>query len=184
MAIPITKKLKINLKGVKLSDRESAMSEVAEYLEDTILDKLSKGESPVKGQPTKFRGLSESYKKIKTKISGSTKPNMELFGDMLDDFSVKVKGNSLTIGIHKDASDESKLKAENHNKFTKRSMKRKKGKYIVPKRQFIPKKKEKFRPAIRKELKEIAENYLIEQREIKIKNIKNAKRINNNNDKR
>jgi len=134
--------------------KQKAKEEIAEYLEDTILDYVSRGQSPVAGE-TAFRPLSKSYIKVKKKISGSSKPNMELYGDMLDDFSTKIDGNSISFGFHKgQASEESLLKAENHNKFTKRSMATK-----VPKRRFIPTSKGKLKKEIMDDINEIIESY-------------------------
>lgn len=136
------------------SARDQAKEEIREYLEDTILDHLSRGESPVAGKPKKFRGLSKDYIAVKRKISGSTKPNMELYGDMLDDFDVRVEGSTLSFGIHSDASDESKLKAENHNKFTARARKTK-----VPERSWIPKKGENLRRDIMRDINAIIQSH-------------------------
>ena len=79
---------------------------------------------------------------------------MELFGDMLDDLDVRIKGNELSVGFHSDVSDESKLKAENHNKFTSRSRKTK-----VPQRRFIPLKDQSFKREIMRDIKEIITEY-------------------------
>ena len=79
MAIPIVKKIKIDLSSIKGKGanerKKEAMAEVAEYLEDTVLDRVSKGISPVSGQGA-FKGLSKNYRKIKSKKSGSTKANL------------------------------------------------------------------------------------------------------------
>ena len=154
MAIPIIKKLDLNLSAIKdKSDRDAAREEIAEYLKDTILDHVSRSSSPVDGVG-KFVKLSDNYKKIKSKESGSTSPNMELTGEMLDDFDVRFSGSSFSIGFHKDASESSKLKAENHNKFTQRSLKSK-----VPMRQFIPLKHEEFKKGIMDDINDIINNY-------------------------
>lgn len=142
-------KIKLNLSKIKNRQaKQEAKEQVADYLEDTILDYLSQGISPVTGKP--FIGLSKNYKKIKAKISGSTKPNMELHGDMLDDFEVRIKGNEVSFGFHTDAHDKSKLKAENHNKFTVRSRKTK-----LPERRFIPYKDQKLHKDIMQDIAEI-----------------------------
>ena len=126
---------------------------MSEYLEDTVLDYLSQGKSPVAGEKT-FKPLSKDYKKIKAKISGSSKANMELHGDMLDDFDVRFKGDTLSMGFHGDASDESKLKAENHNKFTARA-----NKTAVPKRRFIPFKKQNLKRDIMNDINDIIDEH-------------------------
>lgn len=153
MAIPITKKIKLDLSKIPRNSREDAKEEIAEYLLDTVLDHVSRIKSPVSGgayKPT----LSKDYKKIKAKISGSTKPNMELYGDMLDDLDARFEGSTLSFGIHGDASEESMLKAENHNKFTARARKTK-----LPERSFIPRKDQDFKKSIMSDIKDIIESY-------------------------
>mgnify|MGYP000532530787 FL=1 len=159
MAINVQKTIDLDLSGLSRTDKESAKEEIREYIVDTILDYVSKGESPVTGG--KWSELSPEYKKIKAKISGSSKANMELFGDMLDDLSAEFTGNSLKVGFGKDADDLSKLKAENHNKFTARSKKKsaKTKKYKVPERNFIPRKNQTFKKDIMKDISNIISGY-------------------------
>jgi len=156
MAIPITKKIKLDFSKVSRSDRSLAKEEVAEYIVDTILDRVSSQSSPVsKG---KFKpSLSKDYKKIKTKQGGSSKPNLELTGDMLDSIDARFKGSTLSVGIHKDAGELNMLKAENHNKFTKRA-----NKTSLPERKFIPKKGENFKREIMRDIKDIIDSYASE----------------------
>jgi len=144
---------------VPKSNRKEVKIEIAEFVEDTILEYLSRGESPVAGERKVFKSLSKEYKKIKSKVSGSSKPNMELFGDMLDDFESKADtGSSITFGLLKDASEKSKLKAENHNKWTSRALKTK-----VPKRRFIPKGEQGLRKEIMRDIEDIIESYVPEE---------------------
>ena len=149
-----------NLNKIKGREaRNKARDEVAEYLEDTILEYISRGDSPVSGQG-KFKDLSPKYKKEKGKISGSKKPNLELYGDMLDDFEVRASGSELSIGLHKDSSsEESLLKAERHNHWTKRAKTIGKGKKY-PKRQFIPKNKQKFKQEIIDDINDIIQEHI------------------------
>ena len=155
MAIQVKKTLHLDLSKIPKSRRAEAKEEVAEFIEDTILEYISKGESPVEGEGKKFKGLSKPYKKVKGKISGSSKPNMELFGDYLDDFeSIANAGNSVSFGFMDGASEESKLKADNHNKWTSKSTKTK-----VPKRRHIPKGPQNLRAEIMSDVDEILEGY-------------------------
>ena len=152
MAIAITNKIKLDLSKIRnRSLKQKAREEVAEFLEDTILDYLSRGQSPVSGEKKAFVPLKKgNYRKIKAETAGSTKANMELNGDMLDDFETRIKGNIVTYGIHQNAGETSKLKAENHNKFTQRAQKSK-----TPKRRWIPFKEQKLRASIMKDITEI-----------------------------
>lgn len=161
MAINVTKKLKIDFSDISSrSAKEQAKEDIKEYIVDSILEYVSRAESPVSGGKWK-QTLSPEYAKEKAKISGSTKPNMELEGDMLDDLTAEFSGNTLTVGFGSDASDLSKLKAENHNKFTARSKKKSKKtkKYKVPERNFIPRKDQSFKRDIQQGIKQIVKEY-------------------------
>jgi len=121
------------LNNVPNENKGEVKEEIAEFLLDTVLDYVSRGQSPVDGDA--FDGLSKNYLPVKKKKTGSTVPNLELSGGMLDDLKTKIIGNTLEIGLFKDSASElSLLKADNHNKFTGKS--RNTG---VPKRAFIPK---------------------------------------------
>lgn len=155
MAIQITKSIDLSdlLSDIKdKSAKADAKEEIKSYIVDTILDYVSKAKSPVKDG--KWSPLSKEYKKIKSEISGSSKANMDLYGDMLDDLDAEFIGNTLKVGFGKDASDLSKLKAENHNKFTKRSQKTK-----LPERNFIPREDQEFKQNIMRDIKSIISDY-------------------------
>ena len=157
MAIPITSKINLDELGLddidNASDKRAAKEEIKGYIVDTILDYVSQAKSPVSGGKWK-QTLSKEYAKQKAKISGSSKPNMELYGDMLDDLDAEITGSMLKVGFGKEASETSKLKAENHNKFTKRARKTK-----TPERNFIPRKDQKFKRDILNDIKAIIRGY-------------------------
>lgn len=139
---------KLNLKD--LTDKkidDDTKEEVGNYLVEQILKDVSKQLSPVSGD--RWQGLSEKYKKIKAKTSGSSKANLELFGDMLDSLEFKKTRSGIEIGIF---DYEQAQKADNHNKFSNASLKT-----PLPKRQFIPngEEEETFRASIMKEVKGI-----------------------------
>jgi hypothetical protein len=156
MAVQVKKTLSLDLSQIPRNRRAEAKAEVAEFIEDTILEYVSRGLSPVDGEGKKFKQLSKDYKKVKGKISGSSKPNMELFGDMLDDFTSKAdRGASVSFGYMGDASEESKLKADNHNKWTSKAKKTK-----VPKRRHVPGSEQTLRPEIMGEIDDILASYI------------------------
>lgn len=145
----IIKKIKLDLSKINSrSSKKEAVEEVAEYLHDTILNYLHEAKSPVYGN--EFVGLSKGYKKIKSKVSGSAKANMELYGDMLDELEARVNGYEISVGFHSDTSELTRNKADNHNKWTSKSFKTK-----VPMRRFIPKDEENFSKEIMRDIKEI-----------------------------
>lgn len=133
--------------------KQKATNDVADYLENAILDYVRDGKSPVAGERKNFIPLqSKEYKKKKLKIAGNTKANLELEGDLLDDFSVNVeKTGKIVIGYDDDASQETLGKADGHNNFS--------GKSKLPRRRFIPSKKQKFRDKIERDIKEIIAEY-------------------------
>lgn len=101
---------RLDLGGIPSEDREAAKAEVLDYLKDKVLDYLAQGKSPVTGG--KFKPLSKEYKDEKSKISGSTLPNMELNGNLLAALETWDKGGDrIAIGW----TDEDEVpKAFNH----------------------------------------------------------------------
>jgi len=151
----ITYKLKlkdlIDVKNINRDTKKVIKDEVGELLLDLILKDTANQRSAVSGQ--KWKGLSKEYKKIKSKVAPGV-ANLELTGDMLDALDIKPYRDGIEIGVF---GGEDALKAENHNKFTARSLKT-----SLPKRQFIPKKDETFRKGIKKELVKLAKEIVDE----------------------
>lgn len=151
----ITYKLRLNdivdTSELKLDEKETLKNELGELLYDLILKDTSNQRSAVSGQ--RWKGLSKEYKKIKSKVAPGI-ANLELTGDMLDALEVRNYRDGVEIGVFDPVEA---LKAENHNKFTARAERTK-----LPKRQFIPKKDESFRPGIIRELTKLAEDIVNE----------------------
>lgn len=136
----------IPTKNLNQETKEKIKKEVGELLYDLILKDTSEQRSAVTGQ--KWKGLSKEYKEYKKKIAPGI-ANLELTGNMLDALKTKNTTQGVEIGIF---GAKQAIKAENHLKTTKRSLKT-----ALPQRQFLPLKNQKFRPGILKELKAIAE---------------------------
>lgn len=162
--MPITKKevsktisLKSKLRNIE--DKKSALEEVGEYLRDSILDSLGDAETPVQGGSYKAT-LSDPYKKIKAKISGSKDANLELFGDMLDalDYNINPRKGTVTVGIF---DDEQAEKAYGHNTGFK-GHPNPKMRGNKNKRQFIPNSKQKFKEEIMNGIDRILKDYASE----------------------
>ena len=150
--VTYTLNLAEKLKGIK--DPSEVKKEIGNYLIEQILSDVGQAKSPVTGRD--FKGLSTNYRKFKKNYSSSSIANLELHGDMLDSLKFEDVGkNKIEIGIF---NKQEAQKADNHNKFSQASLKTN-----VPKRQFIPKKGESFRPAIRKEIEEIIDKALSEE---------------------
>lgn len=145
-------KLKLDLSKVPAKDREKVKREVGNYVLEKTLEDVSQTRSPVTGRP--FRPLKKGpYLKEKRAQAGTTAPNLELTGDMLDALEFRSERGGVRIGVFKESES---LKADNHNKFSSKSQKTK-----VPARKFIPvsKNKEQYRPEIRKEIQTIIEEF-------------------------
>lgn len=141
------------LKGLKIKNKRAALEDISEFIHDSILEHVSEGKSPVSREGWN-RTLSPDYKKIKSKVSGSTTANMELFGDMLDALQVRVfDRNKIAIEIRGEEAE----KADGHNKLTGRT-----NKFLSKKkhrRRFIPGGGQTLKRAILSGIKDIAEQH-------------------------
>ena len=161
------------LSGVAVSPRTRSKikKEVVEFLEDVTLDAVGNARSPI-GDGAKFPSLEPKYKAQKIKAGGAGRANLELTGDMLDSFGGKTRTrNSDTIKMGVFGSDAGK--ADGHNNFS--------GKSKLKKRQFLPKKNQKYAESIRKEVKNIIDDHLIRERRLKksqLSSIQNKTQLN------
>ena len=152
----MTKRISLNLDNVAESRRERVKSDVAEFLLNETLRDLSRGVSPLTGSP--FQSLSKDY--ANAQKGGDTTPNLELEGDMLDDYDVRsTEGQSyVEIGFFKGSSQIPK--ADGHNNWS--------GKSELPQRRFIPREDEGYRQGILSGINQIirsAESDRVESRE-------------------
>lgn len=127
-----------------------AQEEISDYLLSEALGYIGESKSPVAGGEYKST-LSKDYKKIKEEISGSSKANLELNGDMLDALEVKKLSNgNLEYGVFKKSEA---LKADGHNHSGVF------GDSKLPKREFIPKEGETFKRQIISGMREILSEF-------------------------
>lgn len=134
MVKKVTKRVRIGgLTDVPSSLREELKTQIAETIIEEIYDSVEGGVSPVSGKA--FKSLKKGKKGKKSyaerEKGGDYTPNLFLTGDMLSSLTFETYRDGVEIGIF---DDEEAQKADNHNKFSAKSMKTK-----VPKRQFIPK---------------------------------------------
>jgi hypothetical protein len=132
--------------------KDEIKEEIGEFLVDRMLEDISKQKSPVDNR--KFDKLSKPYATFKRKSGRRGVPNLELEGLMLDALEHKPYRDGVEVGIFEE-DQEQVQKSDNHNKFSAKS----KG-TGVPERQFIPRKKQKMRPGIMREVKKIAKDIL------------------------
>lgn len=135
------------------NDRRAALEEMADYVRTEVLSYVADSESPVSGGRFKST-LSPEYAKLKKKLVGNAKANLELSGDMLDALECVVKSNGmLELRVTGKEGD----KADGHNNFSGRS--------TLPPREFIPNeaKGQTFKRSIIRGMKEIADNFMPEE---------------------
>lgn len=160
MAIPekVTKNLNLDLSDVPRDKRSAVKQEIGEFVVESILDELSQGKSPVKGEGS-FKKLNKQY--ADAEKGGDRKPNLELFGDMLDSLKFKKRRNGVEVGIFK-SSEVPKAYGHNsgfegHPFLDKPELKR----------QFIPNDDEEFKAQIDRGIKDIIkENARVDQKPI------------------
>lgn len=139
----ITKKIKLDLKGVK--NKAEVKAEIGEFVVNEMLEKLSAGKSPVVGE--EFEQLNKKY--ADANKGGNQTPNLELFGDMLDALTFKNTKEGIEVGIFKKSELD---KADGHNKWNWSNNRR------IPKRRFIPKKSQEFVKEIKDGIKQIVQD--------------------------
>ena len=153
MVSKVTKRLNLGkysgFKDLKPSVKNEVITEVADYVKESILSYVGGTKSPVDNQP--FDKLSKKYEKRKGKLSSSAVPNLELTGKMLDSLEYKPYRGGFEIGIFDETQAQ---KADNHCKFSAKSKST-----PLPQRQFIPKKDEGFARPIEKGIKDIIKEY-------------------------
>lgn len=131
--------------------KAEAMDEVADYIKEAILSFVGEGKSPVSGYGS-FKALSKDYKAFKSEHSGSTDPNLELFGDMLDALEVRTSKDGIVVEItDKDQAE----KADGHNQLTGREN----PVVSLPMRRFIPAADENFNRLIQRGIDQILSKY-------------------------
>ena len=125
------------------------LEDIADYVQTKMLDKIGAATSPLAGQ-ARFKALSKEYAKFKRDF-GPAKPNLELYGDMLDAFEARPISSRNSIKLEFNEREQS-LKAENHNE----------GK-TLPARPFFPRSKdEQLKADIRQGVRGIIRDYLAE----------------------
>lgn len=135
-----------NVEAPKTNIRE-AKKKIADLVLTEVLDYVGGSRSPVSGEGWK-KSLSADYKKLKSKISGNTTANMELYGDMLDSLECVVNSaGMLELRIQGGEA----AKADGHNNHS--------GESSLPQRRFIPDEGQTFKRDILEKIKTIAIDY-------------------------
>ena len=142
-----------DLEDIPQSKQKKALKEAGEVARESILDYTSKRNSPVsKGEYEKK--LSARYREEKKRMGKGGVANLRLKEKMLNSLRVGTRGNGFRVYIHGN-SKKNLAKSHGHNSggygFDKEG----------PKRQFLPDDStgEKFKPNIRRKIKETLEKY-------------------------
>jgi hypothetical protein len=138
MVKKVTKRMRLDLTGVKPTKRAEVKDKIGNYVVDQIQKHLNMVKSPVSGET--FDPLSKDYKAIKKKKGAGSRANLFLEGDMRFNLGYEPYQGGLEIGIFDEGEAQ---KADNHNKVSAKSKKT-----GVPKRQFIPNREESFNEKI------------------------------------
>lgn len=135
----LKKKIAENFSNRQLAD------DIDKTIVPMIKDTIERGLSPVAGK--RMFDKYKNPKKYPAKLKPSNKPNLKLSGDMLSEYKTKPSSepNAVTVGIHSDASKESRVKANANNNGTEH----------IPARRFIPWSGETFTTKITLETKKI-----------------------------
>ena len=154
----IIHKLDLNiygLRGVPESDKQTAKKDVASFLKNQILRDVSNSTSPVAGEG-RFKRLETEYA-IREK-GGNRLSDLELDGDLLDDFDVRnVEGSFLNVGHTGDQVP----KSDGHNQLSGRA-RTWASKIGFPKRRYIPDDNQKFTNDIVNEIRSIINDFIPE----------------------
>lgn len=151
MAKKITKRIRLDLSDIDADLKAKVKKEIGEFVVDSTLEDISKGRSPVKNESAWAR-LSKPY--ADSKKGGDRTPNMELTGEMLDNYGWKrISGSDdIEVGVLGGGKDVIQ-RTDSHNHHIKR------GKAAGnPKRRFIPKESQTYTPDITREIREIVKD--------------------------
>lgn len=106
-----------DLSSIPRSSRKKALQDIADYIKEEMLLKISKQESPVNKGPW-IIPLSDKYAAIKKKETGSKRVDLELSGDLLSSIVVKPKGSGIQVTV--DSDQQGKADGNNRGTYGKR----------------------------------------------------------------
>lgn len=119
---------------------------------EQVLSYCADSKSAVDG--SSFHSLSKDYADKKKAETGSSDPNLDLTGSMLNSLEFKVTGNKIEIGVF----GEDAGKADGHNNFS--------GKSNLPERRFLPGEGQTFDSSINDLITQTIETYKTDNLEL------------------
>lgn len=130
-------------------EKPGVLADIGEFVKTAILESVGKGETPIEDGKW-VKKLTKDYRRRKGEESGVDYSNMELFGDMLDDFDYEIDtDDSIKIGIF---DPDQAVKSFAHNTGYKGHPVIPQGKYT---RQFLPRGNKNLKSAIMKGIDQI-----------------------------
>lgn len=153
--------LKEELKGVPKSKQKELLDDIGELLVEQTLKYVSETKSPVDGYGS-FQALSKDYKDKKKEETGSTKPNLDLHGNMIDSVDFKIEDGRIRLGVFGSEAP----KADGHNNLS--------GDSKIPTRRFIPGKGEDFKSEIKALVEDTVRFYKADTAKISDKDLKDV----------
>lgn len=151
MVDEVSKEIKLNLSGIPDDQHDDLKEEIGQFVVNEILRNVAQGKSPVKGES--FKKLSLKY--AQEQKQGRRTPNLNLEGDMLAALKFDPTPAGIKVGIFGDEAD----KADGHNKHHGNNK-------SLPRRRFIPKGYQNFKPEITNEIKSILKEAKEDAREL------------------
>jgi hypothetical protein len=140
--------------------KKEIAAEAGTFLVEQILSKVGDSQSPVSGE--RFPALSPDYKKFKKAQGGTSSPDLELTGKMLNSLDFKVNENgTIDIGIFGNAAPQ----ADGHNKFSGKEN-------GIPQRRFLPAEGQSFKSEIVDRIDQIIADKMVDSSEIKKSDLK------------
>lgn len=136
------------------SQKKEIQSQVGEFLVEQTAIAVSSLKSPVDGGEFVSKLTSKEYKKKKLDEVGSSEPNLEFSGRMLDQLTYEPTSSGIKIGIFGDRAPA----ADGHNNLS--------GDSKLPRRQFLPEQGQDYKSDIKKEVERIIADVIAETSDI------------------
>jgi len=136
--------------------KRTAQKEIADFVKESVLDFIGERTSPVKGGTWKST-LKKKYAQLKAKQVGSSLPDLELSGAMLDALAVK-RVNSERLSLQIVGRQAGKADGNNRGTYGKR------GSGLFPRRrEFIPVKGKDLEKKIWDGIEDILQEFEVEE---------------------
>lgn len=145
----ISSEIDLELEGVPSRLKSRVKREVGEYLVEQTLLALGSAATPLANKKLFKSTLNPDYAKEKKKAGRGGRADLEFTGDLKDSLTFKPTDVGIKIGHFDDQAG----KADGHNNFS--------GKSDLPKRQYLPKPRQKYDDDIQAEIDKIVQDAIV-----------------------